>query len=137
MVLVRGSLIKVWDIIRKFCTHNLKDHTGLIQALEFHPSDLTLFASCDDHSVKRWDLRSSSVMKTYSSHVSTVTSIAFISQNHDDPNSEKYYMLTGGRDSVILVWNLASKNSDEPEAGFQIDDSIVASDWSKVHLKTI
>ena len=115
--------VKVWDIIRKFCTHNLKDHTGLIQALEFHPTDLTLFASCDDHSVKRWDLRSSSVMKTYSSHVSTVTSIAFILQN---PDSDKYYMLTGGRDSVILVWNLASKNSDEPEKTLAAYESIEA-----------
>ena len=55
--------VKVWDIIRKFCTHNFTNHTGLIQALYFH--QLTLFVSCDDNSVKRWSLKTSAVTEQF------------------------------------------------------------------------
>ena len=99
--------VKVWDIIRKFCTHNLKQHTGLIQAIQFHPTDLTMFVSCDDHSIKRWNLKKSVVQAVYSSHVSTVTALLVIGHR----------LVSTGRDSVILVWNLEKNvpNDEDPE----------------------
>ena len=65
--------------------------------MQFHPHDLSLFVSCDDHTIKRWKLNISEVANVYDSHVSTVTAIVFL-------NSTTF--VSAGRDSVILFWNI-------------------------------
>ena len=36
--------VKVWDIAKGYCTHNFKEHTDIIQTVQFHPGtkDLNL-----------------------------------------------------------------------------------------------
>jgi U3 small nucleolar RNA-associated protein 13 len=50
--------IKIWDVIKGYCTHNFKGHTGTIGYVCFHPDPgrLQLFSSSDDCSVRIWDL---------------------------------------------------------------------------------
>lgn len=67
--------------------------------MRFHPTDLSLLVSCDDHTIKRWQLTISEVANVYDSHVSTVTAIAFI---------DNETVVSAGRDSVLLFWKLDS-----------------------------
>lgn len=56
-----------------------------------------MFISCNSHKIKRWDLLTSSVVSVYDSHVSNVSSIQFIDNEH---------FLSSGRDSVVLKWSV-------------------------------
>ncbi|CBY32112.1 unnamed protein product [Oikopleura dioica] len=94
--------VKIWDVIRKFCTHNLKEHEGLIQTIEFHPKKLHVLVSCNSHKIKRWDLLTSSVVSVYDSHVSNVSATKFIDEDH---------FISSGRDSVVLKWAI-EENED-------------------------
>ena len=94
--------VKIWDVIRKFCTHNLKDHSGLIQTVEFHPKKLEILVSCNSHKIKRWNLLNSSVAAVYDSHVSNVSATKFIDEDH---------FISSGRDSVVLKWAI-DENDD-------------------------
>lgn len=108
--------VKVWDVIRKFCTHNLKDHTGLIQVMQFHPKELCIFVGCDDHKIKEWDLQTSEVSNIYDSHVSTVTSILFL-------DNETF--VSAGRDSVLLYWNRGEGEPTQTVAAYEPIDALV------------
>ena len=122
--------VKVWDIIRKFCTHNFTNHTGLIQSLLFH--GLTLFVSCDDNTVKRWSLHTSAVTEQFSSHVSTVTALLV----HDN------VLYTAGRDSVVLVWDLKKTTNkkfihyEDPKATYPAYEPLESLVYYSDHLYT-
>jgi len=122
--------VKVWDVIRKFCTHNFTNHTGLIQALYFH--GLSLFVSCDDNSVKRWSLHTSAVTEQFSSHVSTVTAMVV----HEN------MLYTAGRDSVVLAWDLKKTSNkrfhqhDDPRATYPAYEPLESIVFQNGHLFT-
>ncbi|XP_061191404.1 transducin beta-like protein 3 [Saccostrea echinata] len=94
------TTIKLWDIDKQYCTHNLKGHTGVISMVKFHPDNekLQLFSAADDYKVKVWDLRTSKCLVTVEAHFSVVTSMVF------SPDGTTMY--SGGRDRIISVWNL-------------------------------
>ncbi|XP_062581560.1 transducin beta-like protein 3 [Saccostrea cucullata] len=94
------TTIKLWDIDKQYCTHNLKGHTGVISLVKFHPDNekLQLFSAGDDYKVKVWDLKTSKCLVTVEAHFSVVTSMVF------SPDGTTMY--SGGRDRIISVWNL-------------------------------
>ena len=53
------GIIKVWDCERQYCTHNLRDYSGVVSILQFHPTKLIIFSSASDNKIKGWDLKSS------------------------------------------------------------------------------
>ncbi|XP_023677474.1 transducin beta-like protein 3 [Paramormyrops kingsleyae] len=96
------STIKIWDVLKQYCTHNLKGSSGVVHLVQFHPdtSRLQLFSSAADYVVRIWDLRSSRCVCVLEAHYSAVTSLAF--SHHSDT------LVSSGRDKVCVVWDLKS-----------------------------
>lgn len=94
------STIKVWDLERGYCTHNLKGHSGVISALKFHPNHrhIKLVSGSDDSSIRVWDLLSKSTEFVLDEHVSVVRGLDF--------SLDGKVLVSGGRDQVIMAWNL-------------------------------
>ncbi|XP_069125623.1 transducin beta-like protein 3 [Argopecten irradians] len=94
------STIKMWDIEKQYCTHNLKGHHGVISVVEFHPDadKLQLFSAADDYKVRVWDLRTSSCIAAVEAHVSVVTCLCFSEDGHT--------LYSAGRDSTVAVWDV-------------------------------
>eukprot|EP01039_Chlorochromonas_danica_P017173 gene17173-20422_t len=51
--------VKVWDILKGYCTHSFTNHTDIVKVVRFHPDPdkLALFSSSDDNSICMFDLR--------------------------------------------------------------------------------
>uniref|UniRef100_A0ABM5F138 Transducin beta-like protein 3 n=1 Tax=Pogona vitticeps TaxID=103695 RepID=A0ABM5F138_9SAUR len=99
------STIKVWDIPKQYCTHNLKGSSGVVHLVEFHPdiSQLQLFSSSMDNIIRVWDLTSSQCVALLENHYSSVTSLAF------SPDNET--LISSGRDKICTVWDLEKKEA--------------------------
>ncbi|NXP42681.1 TBL3 protein, partial [Leiothrix lutea] len=98
------STIKIWDMIKHYCTHNLKGSSGVVHLVEFHPdiSRLQLLSSSIDYKIRIWDLKSSKCVALLDGHFSAVTSLAFADGNT---------LLSSGRDKICMVWDLETKQS--------------------------
>ncbi|XP_033745921.1 transducin beta-like protein 3 [Pecten maximus] len=94
------STIKMWDIEKQYCTHNLKGHHGVVSVVEFHPDadKLQLFSAADDYTVRVWDLRSSQCIAAVEAHVSVVTCLCF--------SQDGSTLYSAGRDSTVAVWDV-------------------------------
>uniref|UniRef100_A0A8C5GRB7 U3 small nucleolar RNA-associated protein 13 C-terminal domain-containing protein n=1 Tax=Gouania willdenowi TaxID=441366 RepID=A0A8C5GRB7_GOUWI len=94
--------IKLWDVVKQYCTHNLKGSSGVVHLVQFHPdiSRLQLFSSSLDCNVRVWDLQTSKCVHVLQNHYSAVTSLSF-SQNGDT-------MVSSGRDKICTVWDVHS-----------------------------
>ncbi|KAJ3601529.1 hypothetical protein NHX12_032497 [Muraenolepis orangiensis] len=97
--------IKLWDIIKQYCTHNLKGSSGVVHLVQFHPdiSLLQLFSSSGDCGIRLWDLRSSECLCVLQSHFSAVTSLAFT------PDGDT--VVSSGRDKICIVWDLKTRTA--------------------------
>uniref|UniRef100_A0A671N1F7 U3 small nucleolar RNA-associated protein 13 C-terminal domain-containing protein n=1 Tax=Sinocyclocheilus anshuiensis TaxID=1608454 RepID=A0A671N1F7_9TELE len=95
--------IKLWDVVKQYCTHNLKGSSGVVHLVEFHPdiSRLQLFSSSVDCGIRIWDLRTSKCICVLESHYSAVTSLAF------SPDGQT--LISSGRDKICSVWDLKKK----------------------------
>ncbi|KFO77110.1 Transducin beta-like 3, partial [Cuculus canorus] len=98
------STIKIWDMVKQYCTHNLKGSSGVVHLVEFHPdiSRLQLFSSSIDYKIRIWDLNSSKCIAVLDGHFSAVTSLAFADGNT---------LLSSGRDKICMVWDLKTRES--------------------------
>uniref|UniRef100_A0A3Q3W6A1 U3 small nucleolar RNA-associated protein 13 C-terminal domain-containing protein n=1 Tax=Mola mola TaxID=94237 RepID=A0A3Q3W6A1_MOLML len=97
--------IKLWDVVKQYCTHNLKGSSGVIHLVQFHPdiSRLQLFSSSLDCGIRLWDLRSSQCVCVLQSHYSAVTSLSF--------SPDGGTMVSSGRDNICTVWDLESRKA--------------------------
>uniref|UniRef100_T1IN28 U3 small nucleolar RNA-associated protein 13 C-terminal domain-containing protein n=1 Tax=Strigamia maritima TaxID=126957 RepID=T1IN28_STRMM len=91
------STIKVWDIERQYCTHNLKGAQGVFSVVKFHPNKLELFGIADDYCVRVWDLKTSRSIAVMEGHFSTVTCLRFTNGGNN--------FVTCGRDKVVIYWD--------------------------------
>lgn len=112
------GVVKVWDIARGYVTHVFKGHGGVISALVFNfPFDsssvgretrMELITACVDTKIRIFDLstalaRSGAAAKPRSileGHVSVPRGL--------DVSRDGKWLVSGGRDSVVLVWDIAS-----------------------------
>ncbi|KAJ3036388.1 Transducin (beta)-like 3, partial [Rhizophlyctis rosea] len=96
------STVKVWDVERGYCTHNFKGHSGIISVVRFHPDrrKLRLISGSDDCKIRVWDLKSRNCYAVLDSHVSVVRALDF--------SADGRFLLSGGRDKVVNMWNLES-----------------------------
>uniref|UniRef100_A0AAZ3QBT4 U3 small nucleolar RNA-associated protein 13 C-terminal domain-containing protein n=1 Tax=Oncorhynchus tshawytscha TaxID=74940 RepID=A0AAZ3QBT4_ONCTS len=123
--------IKLWDVVKQYCTHNLKGSSGVVHLVEFHPdiSLLQLFSSASDCGIRMWDLRSSQCLCVLQSHYSPVTSLAFT------PDGAS--MVSSGRDKICIVWDLKSRTARRT---VPVYESVVLlpedEDFSEVGVKT-
>ncbi|XP_075421861.1 transducin beta-like protein 3 isoform X2 [Ascaphus truei] len=111
------STIKIWDVLKQYCTHNLKGSSGVVHLVHFHPdmSRLQLFSSSMDYKIRIWDLKSSKCLCVLETHYSAVTSLCF------SPDGDT--MVSSGRDKICTVWNLKSKS---PKRTIPVYESVEA-----------
>ncbi|GIM03852.1 hypothetical protein Vretimale_8516 [Volvox reticuliferus] len=111
--------VKVWDISGGFCTHHFQGgHGGVVLRAMFHPTKLQLFSAADDGSVRVWDLGSKKCLYELKAHFSAVTSLALC--------SDGWLLLTGGRDKVVVVWDLRSGTKVTTVPVFEAVEGLVA-----------
>lgn len=133
------GVVKVWDLHRGYVTHVFKGHGGVISCLAFHPSpvrkedeappSIILATGSVDTKVRLFDLGSSGIRSSSTKpiavlddHVSVPRGIAF--------SSDGKRMLTAGRDSVVLVWQLGA-------SGKKNSKSKTSADITPILVKTI
>ncbi|XP_071976082.1 transducin beta-like protein 3 [Engystomops pustulosus] len=98
------NTIKIWDMHKRYCTHNLKGSFGVVHLVEFHPdmSLLQLFSSSMDYKIRIWDLQTSKCVSILETHFSAVTSLSF--------SPDRNTMISSGRDKICAVWDLETKS---------------------------
>ncbi|KAJ3106516.1 Transducin (beta)-like 3 [Phlyctochytrium planicorne] len=119
------STVKVWDADKGHATHNFRGHSGVISAVTFSGvtqktksgKRMLLASASEDCKVKVWDLVSKTLVATLESHISVVRSLAFFG------NGDR--LVSGGRDSVINVWNLQELSGEVTIPTFEPVEALV------------
>ncbi|XP_052781403.1 transducin beta-like protein 3 [Mya arenaria] len=113
------STVKLWDIHKQYCTHNLKGHQGIVSAVAFHPdtSRLQLFTAGEDYKVRAWDLTTSRCTAVIGAHYSLVTTISF---GHDGKS-----VYTAGRDGVVAKIDTSSLSVIRTIPVFEVLEALV------------
>lgn len=125
--------IKIWDVLKQYCTHNLKGSSGVVHLVEFHPdiSLLQLFSSSADCVIRIWDLRTSKCLCVLESHFSAVTSLAFSPKGN--------ILVSSGRDKICTVWDLVKKKPKRTVPVFEAVEGVVllpeGEDYSDIGVK--
>ncbi|KAJ8384033.1 hypothetical protein AAFF_G00212770 [Aldrovandia affinis] len=125
--------IKLWDVLKQYCTHNLKGSSGVVHLVQFHPDSrvLQLFSSSQDCGIRVWDLRSSQCVCVLQSHYSTVTGLAF------SPDGST--LVSSGRDKICTVWNLKSRTVMRTVPVYEAVEAVVllpeGGDFSEIGVK--
>ncbi|KAI4890463.1 hypothetical protein NFI96_025586 [Prochilodus magdalenae] len=125
--------IKLWDIVKQYCTHNLKGSSGVVHLVQFHPdiSLLQLFSSSLDYGIRIWDLRTSKCICVLQSHYSAVTSLAFSPDGHT--------LISSGRDKICTVWDLKERKVKRTVPVFEAVEGVVVlygnEDYSQLGVK--
>ncbi|KAJ8523283.1 hypothetical protein ONZ45_g255 [Pleurotus djamor] len=114
------GVVKVWDIARGFVTHVFKGHGGVVSALTFnYPHNnasvaqtriFQLITASVDTRIRVFDLmaRSAGGAKpdaVLEGHVSVPRGL--------DISADGKWLVSGGRDSVVLIWDLSSRTKNE------------------------
>ena len=76
--------VRVWDAVRKYCTHNFHAHRGVVHAIAFHPdrSRYQLFSAGQDSRVQVYDLRKKAHVHTSDGHQGAVCATATLLRPH-------------------------------------------------------
>ncbi|KAA8585048.1 hypothetical protein FQN60_003742 [Etheostoma spectabile] len=126
--------IKLWDVVKQYCTHNLKGSSGIVHLVQFHPdiSRLQLFSSSLDCGIRLWDLRSSRCVCVLQSHYSAVTSLSF------SPDGST--MVSSGRDKICTVWDLKTQKAKRTVPVYEAVEGVVLlpedKDLSEIGVKS-
>ncbi|CAI9742259.1 transducin beta 3 [Octopus vulgaris] len=93
------SVVKVWDVDHRYCTHNFKRNTGIIRSLLFVPcgEEVNLLSGSDNGEICLYNLRRKSVIKTCSHHSAAVTDMIL--------TEDSKTMLSSGRDNIVTMWD--------------------------------
>lgn len=121
------GVVKVWDIKRGYITHVFKGHGGIVSALKFNfPQDPSvvvpqnihqLITASVDTRIRIFDLTATSSkgdqaalrpIAILEGHVSVPRGL--------DVTPDGKWLISGGRDSVVLVWNLHAKSTGAKSA---------------------
>lgn len=120
------GVVKVWNIRQGYVTHVFKGHGGVVSALTFnYPQDrssisqeqtMHLITASVDTRIRIFDLSSSSSAHhggkpevVLEGHVSVPRGL--------DVSRDGRWLISGGRDSVVLIWNLPSKEQSSKSSG--------------------
>ncbi|XP_026866596.2 transducin beta-like protein 3 [Electrophorus electricus] len=128
------STIKIWDVVKQYCTHNLKCSSGVVHLVQFHPDInlLQLFSSSVDCGICIWDLRTSKRVCVLESHFSLVTSLAFSLDGHT--------LISSGRDKICTVWDLKERTVKRTVPVYEAVEGVIVlpenKDYSQLGVKS-
>ncbi|XP_066497692.1 transducin beta-like protein 3 [Hoplias malabaricus] len=126
--------IKLWDVLKQYCTHNLRGSSGVVHLVQFHPDInlLQLFSSSADCGIRIWDLRTSKCICVLESHYSAVTSLAFSLDGHT--------LISSGRDNICTVWDLKEKKTKRTVPVYESLEGVIVlpgnEDYSELGVKS-
>lgn len=118
------GIVKVWDAEGGYTTHIYRGHGGPVSALKFHFNDdkstMELWTGSTDGKVRVFDLKDAASRVVSGSgaakakhvlegHVSVVRGI--------DISPDGRFAITGGRDKVVLVWDLQGEDGGKKGKG--------------------
>ncbi|KAG2370149.1 U3 small nucleolar RNA-associated protein [Suillus spraguei] len=106
------GVVKVWDIKRGYVTHIFKGHGGIVSALKFNfprdPSVVVPQKILQLITASKGDQGALRPIAVLEGHVSVPRGL--------DVTPDGKWLISGGRDSVVLVWNLHAKSSGAKSA---------------------
>lgn len=113
------GVVKVWDIQRGFITHVFKGHGGVVSALAFnYPFDpssvhrvekMQLITASVDTRIRIFDLSAAAARAGAPSKPEAVLEGHVSVPRALDVSSDGKWLLSGGRDSVVLIWDISSE----------------------------
>ncbi|KAI5121299.1 hypothetical protein M0805_003768 [Coniferiporia weirii] len=127
-LLASGSadgVVKVWDIRRAFVTHVFKGHGGVVSALLFrYVHDTTTAVSTDlvlhlisasvDTRLRVFDLSPASARSGNARPIAVLEGHVSVPRGLDVTHDGRW-LISGGRDSVVLLWDFHSGSSKRKE----------------------
>ncbi|KAM9723497.1 glutamate-rich WD repeat-containing protein 1 [Menidia menidia] len=103
-------------------------HSKSVEDLQWSPTEATVFASCSvDQSIRVWDIRAppNSMLSADDAHASDIN---VISWNRSEP-----FLLSGGDDGLLKVWDLRQFKTGRPVASFKQHSAPITSvEWNPV-----
>ncbi|EIW63998.1 U3 small nucleolar RNA-associated protein [Trametes versicolor FP-101664 SS1] len=113
------GVVKVWDILRGYVTHLFKGHGGVVSALAFnYPFDpssvireqkMQLITASVDTRIRIFDLSAAAARASGGSKPEAVLEGHVSVPRGLDVSADGKWLVSGGRDSVVLVWDISSK----------------------------
>ena len=116
------GVVKVWDIERGYVTHVFKGHGGVVSALVFnYPFDpsavgraqqkMQLVTASVDTRIRIFDLSSAAARSGTAAKPEAVLEGHVSVPRGLDVSRDGRWLVSGGRDSVVLVWDISSTTS--------------------------
>ena len=111
--------VKVWDIVRGFPTHVLRGHGGVVSAIawsypravELEVRKMRLFTASVDTRIRVWDLSQGAEQARVGKQVKPEAVLeGHVSVPRGlDVSEDGRWLVSGGRDQVALIWDMAEK----------------------------
>ncbi|KAJ7631251.1 U3 small nucleolar RNA-associated protein [Roridomyces roridus] len=131
---VHYGIVKVWDIARGFITHVFKGHGGVVSALTFDyrldPSSVNqqhkmqLVTGSIDTRIRIFELTDNASRGTGTQKPLAVLEGHVSVPRGLDVSVDGKWLISGGRDSVVLIWDLSSLQQPPAAKGKGKDKAI-------------
>ena len=118
------GVVKVWDILRGFVTHVFKGHGGVVSALAFsYPQDvgsiiqnktMHLITASVDTRVRIFNLVEGASTSSGGGKPEAVLEGHTSVPRGLDVSLDGRWLVSGGRDSVVMIWDLFSSSKNIP-----------------------